>query len=353
MTIIIVKSGGGGGGVTLPIAISDVTNLQTSLDAKLGGGTEAVTNGAYMYYGVSGVSVSGSFANLVSGYFMFKTATITALSITNLDKLENATEMFHTANMSALTSLAIPNTPVLKLASSMFNTANMSGLTTFTLGGLAAVTNASNMFAGANLSSLTSFTIPNMAAVTNASSMFASANLSGLTSLTIPAMTLNTSANNMFYQTNLSALTSLTIGEMPLVTSVSSMFFNLNAPLLTSITIPANFGNGLTFNQFLNNGSTFAGTVTINCKVNQLQVQGASGNNTKITGLRLTNADSAFSGSSPQINVSYTNLDATALNTLFTDLPTVVGKTITITGAVGAATCDTTIATAKGWTVTS
>ena len=327
MTIIIVKSGGGGGGVTLPIAISDVTNLQTSLDAKLGGGTEAVTNGAYMYYGVSGVSVSGSFANLVSGYFMFKTATITALSITNLDKLENATEMFHTANMSALTSLAIPNTPVLKLASSMFNTANMSGLTTFTLGGLAAVTNASNMFAGANLSSLTSFTIPNMAAVTNASSMFASANLS--------------------------ALTSLTIGEMPLVTSVSSMFFNLNAPLLTSITIPANFGDGLTFNQFLNNGSTFAGTVTINCKVNQLQVQGASGNNTKITGLRLTNADSAFSGSSPQINVSYTNLDATALNTLFTDLPTVVGKTITITGAVGAATCDTTIATAKGWTVTS
>ena len=327
MTIIIVKSGGGGGGVTLPIAISDVTNLQTSLDAKLGGGTEAVTNGAYMYYGVSGVSVSGSFANLVSGYFMFKTATITALSITNLDKLENATEMFHTANMSALTSLAIPNTPVLKLASSMFNTANMSGLTTFTLGGLAAVTNASNMFAGANLSSLTSFTIPNMAAVTNASSMFASANLSGLTSLTI--------------------------GEMPLVTSVSSMFFNLNAPLLTSITIPANFGDGLTFNQFLNNGSTFAGTVTINCKVNQLQVQGASGNNTKITGLRLTNADSAFSGSSPQINVSYTNLDATALNTLFTDLPTVVGKTITITGAVGAATCDTTIATAKGWTVTS
>jgi surface protein len=46
-------------------------------------------------------------------------------------------------------------------------------------------------------------------------------------------------------------------------------------------------------------------------------------------------------------------LTATALNEIFTNLGTAAGsQTITITGCLGAATCDKTIATAKGWTVT-
>ena len=46
-------------------------------------------------------------------------------------------------------------------------------------------------------------------------------------------------------------------------------------------------------------------------------------------------------------------LTATALNEIFTNLGTAAGsQTITITGCLGAATCDRTIATAKGWTVT-
>ena len=45
-------------------------------------------------------------------------------------------------------------------------------------------------------------------------------------------------------------------------------------------------------------------------------------------------------------------LDAAALNTVFTNLGTPVGaQTITITGCAGAATCDRSIATNKGWTV--
>lgn len=45
-------------------------------------------------------------------------------------------------------------------------------------------------------------------------------------------------------------------------------------------------------------------------------------------------------------------MSATALNDLFTSLGTAVGsQTITVTGNPGAATCDTTIATAKGFTV--
>ena len=51
------------------------------------------------------------------------------------------------------------------------------------------------------------------------------------------------------------------------------------------------------------------------------------------------------------VSIKNSGLDATALNAMFTALPTVSGKTLTITGSVGAATCDITIATAKGWTV--
>ena len=46
------------------------------------------------------------------------------------------------------------------------------------------------------------------------------------------------------------------------------------------------------------------------------------------------------------------SLSATALNEVFTNLASgVTGQTITVTGNPGAAPCDTSIATAKGWTV--
>ena len=59
---------------------------------------------------------------------------------------------------------------------------------------------------------------------------------------------------------------------------------------------------------------------------------------------------------SPQLDVSYTGLDRTALVTLFNSMPTVTGsQTIDITGATGAADLtadDLAIATGKGWSVT-
>ena len=86
--------------------------------------------------------------------------------------------------------------------------------------------------------------------------------------------------------------------------------------------------------------------------LSKIAINGASGKLLKCTSIRLTNSGSTFTGSSPQVNVSYTSLDVVALNLLFGDLPTLVGKTINITGCPGAATCTRTIATAKGWTVT-
>jgi hypothetical protein len=51
-------------------------------------------------------------------------------------------------------------------------------------------------------------------------------------------------------------------------------------------------------------------------------------------------------------SVANCKLSATALNEIYTNLPTVTAQTITITGNYGTATDDPTIATAKGWTVT-
>ena len=72
-------------------------------------------------------------------------------------------------------------------------------------------------------------------------------------------------------------------------------------------------------------------------------------------GLRVSN-QAPFSGSTPQINVSYTGMDRAALVQLFNDLPTVSGgQVINITGCTGSADLtedDKSIATNKGWDIT-
>ena len=51
-------------------------------------------------------------------------------------------------------------------------------------------------------------------------------------------------------------------------------------------------------------------------------------------------------------SVSGCKLGAVSLDEIYTNLPTVVGQTITVTNNYGTAGDDPTIATAKGWTVT-
>jgi hypothetical protein len=94
--------------------------------------------------------------------------------------------------------------------------------------------------------------------------------------------------------------------------------------------------------------------LSFSCPFSALAVNGASATNfNKLNSLRLLNVGSSqWSGVSPQINVSFCDLDVAALNQLFTDLTTVTTKTINITGCTGAAGCTRSIATSKGWTVT-
>ena len=161
------------------------------------------------------------------------------------------------------------------------------------------------------------------------------------------------------------------------VTTTSYMFNNCSS--LSSIVLPTSWGSVTTVLSMFNgcyslktitgldylghqslatNGTDLLkdcqylqGTLTVAAFLSKIGIYGTSAYLLQCTGIRLTNAKSTFGGTSPQVNVSYTSLDATALNTLFGDLPTLTGKTITITGCPGAATCDTSIATAKGWKV--
>jgi hypothetical protein len=65
-------------------------------------------------------------------------------------------------------------------------------------------------------------------------------------------------------------------------------------------------------------------------------------------------SSSPFSGTAPQIDVSYTTLSQSAIVDIFNQLPALSGKQIKITGCTGAAELtsgDRAIATGKGWTV--
>ena len=106
------------------------------------------------------------------------------------------------------------------------------------------------------------------------------------------------------------------------------------------------------FNLFMTDMDFFSGAITIASRLAKIGIFGISGALLKVSSIRLTAAGSTYTGTSPQVDVSYTSLSASSLNTLFGDLPTVSGKTINITGASGAATCTKSIATGKGWTVT-
>ena len=126
-------------------------------------------------------------------------------------------------------------------------------------------------------------------------------------------------------------------------------------PILTTLENTTSLGttsgntNGSDFDGFLSVCPNLTSPIILQYRVNKLVIYGCY----SLTSIRLTyTGTDGFTGSSPQIDTRYNNLDAAALNLLFGDLPIITGKTIRITGNPGTATCDPTIATAKGWTVT-
>lgn len=96
------------------------------------------------------------------------------------------------------------------------------------------------------------------------------------------------------------------------------------------------------------------GIATPNMKYSAISCEGSASKLSGIKGITFSSA-SLFAGASPQINIAYTSMDSTAITAVFNTLPTLTGKTINITGALGTSGLtaeDRAIATGKGWTIT-
>ncbi len=216
-----------------------------------------------------------------------------------------------------------------------------------------AVTDTQNMFN--RCYSLANVTIPaSWDPITNASFMFA--NCLNLSSIVLPASWGTTLAQASHLLAYCKSLVKVTlpagpIGDVPFW-KAGAMFidcWNLKQVINMEYIGTTRFSSSF-YGTFDN--CEVLGTVILGGKVEKMSCCGTAAYINKITSVRLTGT-TVYDGSGVHVDVSYCDLSAAALNTLFGDLPTIAGKTIMITGCTGAATCDQSIATAKGWTVTN
>lgn len=249
--------------------------------------------------------------NINSAQSMFQSCiNLTTIPQFDFSKMATTTSMFNTCysmrsypalDFSASTSLG-----------SIFSQ-NWSLLTAPTITTTTALTNTASMFSGClSLRSVSLFTT---SAVVNMSGMFDSC----YQLETIPAFTTSAATNmsSMFNACN--NLDNIPTLSTSACTNMSVMFNGCNAlktiPALTMSALPSSVYMPTYGNQ------------TVMLQRNQS------------TGAKFTH--------------TYLNcgLSAAALNEIYTNLATVTGQTITVTGNWGTATDDPTIATSRGWTV--
>ena len=236
-----------------------------------------------------------------------------ALEFVPLFNTSNAENLFNWfLGCRSLKTVPLFNTSKVTTMGQMFQ--NCTALLTVPLFNTANVTSMGVMFR--DCASLQSVPLFNTANVTNMGSMF-----NGCRSLkTVPlfnTVNVTSSLNATFF--NCTALVTVPLFNTANVTNMGNMFngcsnlSNVPGLVTTSVTSPTSFANMFS-----------------NCS--------------SLTRIEAKNFRFSFS-------VANCKLSATALNEIYTNLPTVTGQTITVSGNYGTATDDPTIATAKGWTV--
>lgn len=210
-------------------------------------------------------------------------------------------------------------------------------------------------------SKLTSVTLPtSMTACTSFASTFVACRK--LISVTLPATVSSAATNFSSTFQNCWSLQSVTFptNQLSSVSTILGIFSSCST--LSTITNFDKIGS-LTATPLVNAlSNTLARLLSISfsCPLSGLVLSGNS--TTKkadVQSVRLLNTSAGqWTGSSPQINVSYTNMSTANIVQLFNDMAaqgTVVSKTINITGATGASgltPTDRLIVTSKGWTIT-
>jgi surface protein len=195
---------------------------------------------------------------------------------------------------------------------SMFQ--SCSSLTSVPLFNTAAVTTMQGMFN--SCSSLTSVPLFNTAAVANMNSMFFSC--SSLTSVPLFNTAAVTDMSSMF--NSCSSLTSVPLFNTAAVTNMSSMFNSCSSLTSVPALVVTAVSSSTSLNSMFNSCSSLS---------------------------RIEAKDFRFT-----FSVANCNFSSAALNEIYTNLPTVVGQTITVSGNYGTTGDVPTIATAKGWAVT-
>jgi hypothetical protein len=240
--------------------------------------------------------------------------------------------------------------------------ANCSSLKTVTFpASLNAVSASNALFSGC--SSLTSVTMPtSMSANVNFSGAFQSC--TNITSITLPNVVSATFSN--FSSTFSSCVSLKTVvlpgsAQLSNISTIDAMFQNCSN--LTTITNFDKIGS-LTATPLIggnNNTRIRATSISFVGPYSILWLNGSPAitGRTDVQEVRLLNTSAGqWTGGSPQINVSYTNMSTANIVQLFNDMAAqgiVVSKTINITGAVGAAgltPTDRLIVTSRGWTIT-
>jgi hypothetical protein len=237
---------------------------------------------------------------------------------------------------------------------------NNASMTTMTITSWPnALTNLSNTFG--LCTSLVSITLPTYfpTSLTNLFGMFSQCR--SLSSITLPTAWPSglTTVQQMFYNCFGLRRVILPATGSNSLTDCSYLFYGnyglidlQNTSVLGSTTTATSMDNLLSEG----GGAYITGSLSFNARLSAISVKGSAATQfVSVTGIRLLNTGSAYAGSSPQVNIQYSRLGTGSLVDVFNDLPTVVGKTINITGASGAATLtggQRAIATGKGWTIT-
>jgi surface protein len=323
--------------ITTVLNMSSMFNSCSSLQTVPLFNTSSVTNMDQMFENNSSLQTAPLFntAAVTSMVQMFNGCrNLQTAPLFNTAAVTSMSSMFNSC--SSLQTVPLFNTAAVTNMSSMFN--SCSSLQTVPLFNTAAVTLMQQMF-----QSCPSFqTVPlfNTAAVTDMTAMFSSC----FSLQTLPLF--NTSSvvfmTSMFQ--NCSNLQTVPLFNTVSVTDMSGMFSGCN----NLQTVPLFNTAAVTNMSFMFNSCNSVAAIPA---LTTTAVT-SSGNFNTIFGScnslsRIEAKDFRFT-----FSVASCKLSATALNEIYTNLPTVTSQTITVTGNYGTAADNPAIATAKGWTVT-
>jgi surface protein len=324
--------------------------------------TAAVTNMASMFnscFSLQSVPLFNTAAVTNIFQMFFNCPSLQSVPLFNTAAVTNMDRMF--SFCSSLQSVPLFNTAAVTNMSQMFS--GCASIQSVPLFNTAAVTSMDRMFNGC--SSLQSVPLFNTAAVTNMSQMFSGC--ASLQSVPLFNTAAVTNIDRMFF--GCASLQSVPLFNTAAVTNMSQMFFNCpslqSVPLFNTAAV-TNMDRMFNFCPSLQSVPLFNTAAVTN--MSQMfngcpSLQSVPALNTDAVsssanfGSMFLTCRSLSRIEAKEFNFTFSvancKLSGAALDEIYTNLPTVVGQTITVTGNYGTATHDPTIATGKGWTVTA